>query len=70
MNVTITKTKSAQIMGVRKLTGVDEQKKSADFRIIYTGKKHTIQWNSGLVEHVTDRKLEKLQASHSWATDY
>ena len=66
---TVRKVKDAQPMGQYKPTGVDEQKRSADFRLVdVSGNMSVIVWNDGRSERVTDRQLSKLQDAHSWAT--
>jgi len=69
-SATLKFTKQAQTSGEYKPTGRDEQKKSVEFRLVSTGKKNGIVWNSGKSELVTDAMLAKLQASHSWTTDF
>lgn len=61
--------KSAQPMGTYKPTGLDAVKAAAEFLVTAVGKKTSIRWADGRVEHVTDAKLTRLQAAHAWATD-
>lgn len=68
--VTFRKVKDAQPMGEYKPTSVDEAKKAADFRLIAVGTKNDIVWKDGRRESVTRRQLAKLQAAHTWATDF
>lgn len=72
MNITVTfrKVRSAQPCGEYKPTAVDAAKAAADFRIVAMGKKATIYWRDGRIEHVTEKQLEKLQQGHSWACDF
>lgn len=65
----LTKIKDAQPMGDYKPTTVDQIKASADFRIINLGP-NIIAWQDGRRERITDRQLDKLQKSHSWAADF
>lgn len=68
---TITLIKKAQPMGEYKPTAIDARKAAADFRIIdVSGRTNTIRWRDGRTEEVTDRKLAKLQDTHTWATDF
>lgn len=69
--MTITKTRSADISGQYTPTGVDADKGAADFRwTACLGRKNAITWKDGRAEIVTDRRLEQLQATHTWATDF
>lgn len=69
MKATITKTKDAQPMGPYQATAVDTAKAEADFRITSVSP-YYIAWKDGRVERVTKRQLEKLQASHTFMTDF
>lgn len=52
-------------------TEVDAKKKAADFLLTgVSGSKMEIRWKCGRCERVTDRKLAKLQALHTWTTDF
>jgi hypothetical protein len=70
MNAIARKVKDAQPMGQYQQTTIDAAKASAEFRLTYVGKKHTIVWANGSTEQVTDAKLAKLQAAHTWAADF
>ena len=70
MSVTFVKTKDAQPMGEYKPTAIDVLKSNVDFRLTGVGSKNTIVWKDGRTESVTDRKLDKLQRSHSWTADF
>lgn len=70
MIATITKTKDALPMGKYTPTTVDVYKSSAEFRLVAVGNKNTIIWKNGTTEHVTDAKLDRLQALHTWACDF
>ena len=70
MSATISKIKDAQPMGEYKPTGIDTAKKAADFRLVAVSRKNTIIWKDGRLEYVTDKQLERLQAKHSWASDF
>ena len=70
MQVNFIKTRSAQPMGQYKPTGVDAAKAAAEFRLIAVGSKNTIVWADGRSDYVTDAKLSKLQAAHTWAADF
>ena len=63
------KTKSAAPMGVYKPTGLDAVKASVDFRLTQVSPAYIV-WKDGRGEKVTDRQLAKLQAAHSWTTDF
>lgn len=51
---------------------IEANKKSVDFRVTNCyGAFNTIVWNkTGECERVSDKKLEKLQASFTWTTDF
>lgn len=66
---TVTKVKSHQPMGRYKRTSVDERKETADFRLMQVSP-YIIAWKNGKVEEVTRRRLEKLQKTHTCATDF
>ena len=70
MNAILRKTKNAQPMGEYKPTEIDSAKKSAYFRLVSAGGKNKIIWQDGRAESVTDAKLEMLQNSYTWATDF
>ena len=69
VKTTIRKTRTHQPMGKYKATSVDKRKKTADFRLVQVSP-YVIKWRTGEVEKVTSRKLEKLQKTHTWATDF
>ncbi len=52
------------------VTAIDARKAAADFRILDVGKRYSIAWKDGRRERVTCRQLAKLQAAHTWATDF
>lgn len=63
--------KRAEPMGEYKPTGLDKEKKNADFLVIgFLKSRTTIKWKCGKIEHVTDAKLNKLQAVNTWLTDF
>ena len=66
---TVTKTKNAEPVGEYRRTAVDDRKDAADFLVVNRGP-NMIRWQDGRLERVTDRQLSKLQASHTWATDF
>lgn len=71
MEVIFKKMQDAQPMGEYKRTPIDDAKANADFRLIdVSGTKKLIQWKSGLLEKVSSRQLAKLQAIHTWVTDF
>jgi hypothetical protein len=71
MGATIRKVKDHQSMGTYSPTAVDVAKASVDFRLVdVSGPKNGIVWKDGRREQVTDGQLSKLQAKHSWATDF
>jgi hypothetical protein len=67
MFATVTKTQSAQPVGQYARTALDDRKDAADFLLTSLG---YIRWKDGRGQYVTDRQLKKLQASHTWATDF
>ena len=67
MATTMTKTQPAPTMGEYQPTSIDERKASADFRMIDVD---FIVWRDGTRQSVTKRQLTKLQAAHTWATDF
>lgn len=69
-NTTIRQVSKSQVMGVYKATALDAAKKSAGFRLIAIGSRNTIVWADGGSEMVTDAKLAKLQAAHTWSADF
>ena len=50
-----------------KETDIDRKKAEADFRMIDVD---LIAWKDGTRHRVTKRELKKLQAQHTWATDF
>ena len=71
MPATCTKTQDAQPMGSYTPTPIEDEKKSADFRLLDVSQSEKlIAWRDGLREYVTGRQLAKLQAVHSWAPDF
>lgn len=49
----------------------NQHKASVDFRLIDVGRSfNTIIWRDGRVAYVTRHRLEILQLSHTWATDF
>lgn len=70
MTATCTQTKWAQPAGQYQPTAIDAIKLAADFRLTACDSKNTIVWKDGSYERVTDAKLAKLQAAHTWATDF
>ena len=70
MQATFTKTQTALPMGQYKPTAIDAAKAAADFRITDVSCGNFIVWQDGRRERVTDRQLAKLQAAHTWATDF
>jgi len=50
-------------------TAVDDAKAAADFCLLQVGP-NVIRWRDGRTERVTARQLAKLQAAHTWATDF
>ena len=56
--------------GIYRPTALDDTKAAADFLVVDVGAKNTIRWKNGVTQKVTDRSLQKLQAAHSWATDF
>lgn len=69
MNTQITKTQSAQTLGQYVQTTVDATKAEADFRLTSVSP-YIVAWSNGTTERVTARQLKKLQAAHTWATDF
>lgn len=71
MKATCTKIQDAQPLGEYTPTQVDAEKKAADFRLLDVSTSNKlIRWRDGRAEYVTSRQLAKLQAAHSWATDF
>ena len=66
---TFKKIAAAQPVGQYKPTSVDAQKAAADFLLKQVAP-YYITWKDGKSEYVTAAKLAKLQASHTWATDF
>ncbi len=69
MVTTIIKTRNAMPHGQYVRTSVDDMKDATDFRLLQVGP-YVIRWRGGTTERVTERKLTKLQAIHSWAPDF
>jgi len=63
------KTKDAEPMGEYKPTSLDARKKEVDF-LLTSVNPYYIKWRSGDLQKVTKRELVKLQATHSWTTDF
>lgn len=70
MNATCTLIRTAQPMGQYKPTSLDAAKAAADFLLTDVSCGNRIVWRDGRRETVTDRKLAKLQAAYTWATDF
>lgn len=71
MQVTFTKTHGALPMGIYHPTDIDMRKAAADFRLLDVScRLKRIQWRDGRMQEVTSRELTKLQAAHTWATDF
>ena len=71
MRVIVKKVKDAAPMGEYKQTAIDAAKSSVDFRLVdVSGSKNFIVWKDGRGESVTSRRLQKLQAVHTWAPDF
>lgn len=70
MTTTCTLIKKAQPMGQYIPTATDAVKAAADFRVTACDSKNTIVWQDGRCERITEAKLVKLQATHSWACDF
>ena len=70
MQVTLVKTRDAQPMGEYKPTALDARKAAADFLLTDVSCGNSIVWRDGRRETVTNRKLAKLQAAHTWACDF
>lgn len=68
-HVTITKTQEAPPVGEYKPTSVDAAKDAADFRVIGVSPFY-VRWKDGRTEQVTSLQLKRLQAAHTWATDF
>lgn len=56
-------------MGEYKPTSVDTAKAAAEFRLINVSP-YVIRWNDGRQDTVNARQLKKLQATHTWMTDF
>ena len=69
-DITFVLTKPAQPMGTYRPTTVDAAKAAADFLVAAVGRRNTIVWANGRTQLVTDASLDKLQAVHTWATDF
>lgn len=48
-------------------TDIDRRKREVDFRLVATD---YIIWKDGRGQAVTKRELKKLEANHTWATDF
>lgn len=71
MPATCTKTQDAQPMGSYTPTPIEDEKKSADFRLLDVScSRKFIEWRDGRRECVTGRQLAMLQSVHSWAPDF
>lgn len=83
MNATITKTKSAEPMGVYQPSAVDAQKAAAQILFIYAygngyditskvelPKGRGMKRISTLTYHVTNEAAKRLKAQYTWATDF
>jgi hypothetical protein len=66
---TFTQTSCAMPMGKYTPTTVDENKQNVDFRIMQMSPIY-IRWADGSGEIVTPAKLKKLQAKHTFTTDF
>lgn len=64
-----TKTQSHQVTGEYKETSIDINKSNADFLIKQMSPIY-IKWNSGEAEIVSKSKLNKLQSTFTWLTDF
>lgn len=69
MKVTFTKVQDAQPKGEYQPTAVDAAKAAASFRLVNVSP-NIIVWNDGRQQTVNARELKKLQAAHTWATDF
>lgn len=63
----LVKIQDAQVKGQYIPTIIDDNKASADFRLVDMG---YIIWKDGKGEKVTKRQLKKLQNLHTWVTDF
>lgn len=72
MSATITKTAEFMPQGCAlRPTEIDAAKAAADFRILDVScRLKVIAWRDGTRQRVTARELAKLQASHTWQTDF
>jgi hypothetical protein len=60
-----------QPTGQYRPTAVDTNKSHVDFCLTSINRaNNTIRWSDGRMQNVTDRQLIKLQANHSWTTDF
>lgn len=56
--------------GEYKPTNIDKMKKQVEFLLVQTSP-YYIRWNNtGEGQIVNARELKKLQANHTWATDF
>jgi hypothetical protein len=69
MTAQISKVKDAQPMGEYQQTSLDLQKKEVDFLLVQVAP-FVIRWKNGGSQIVTSAKLKKLQAAHTWLTDF
>jgi hypothetical protein len=67
--MTTIKTQSAQSLGTYKATELDNQKTNVDFLITQVAPFY-IRWSNGEGQTVTERKLNQLKKTHTWATDF
>lgn len=65
----MTQTVTAPKMGEYKPTTLDARKAQVDFLVTQVGPFY-IRWANGTGEQVTAARLKKLQAKHTWATDF
>ena len=56
-------------MGQYKETTIDKQKREVDF-LLKSVNPYFIRWKDGRGETVNKRQLTKLQAQHTWMTDF
>jgi hypothetical protein len=82
MQATITKTKSAQPMGTYQPTSLDARKAAATVLVTAAYRSgyditckaaisgRGIKHHGGDRYHVTERRLNELKATHTWATDF
>jgi hypothetical protein len=64
-------TKRAEPCGAYQPTSRDAEKAAADFLVIdVSTAKCVIDWRDGRREWVSRRELKKLQAAHTWMTNF